>query len=769
MRPGWRLVLVLLACAFVRAQEPEDPVAFAVAGRVVDRDKEPLAGVRVEAWDRMAPERYLAQTVSGAKGRFVLAVRASAAARREHPYAPVILVVRGAGMAEARVEAPAGARDLEIRTEAAVVVRGVVRYLKRAVPAAVVRAWSDLPEWRQGPPGGIEETTTDEEGRFVLRRFANQDLIVDVNADGIRTRRRVSAGRAVEIEMPYFAQASGRLLDADTGAVIAGARLLREGRLVGTTDAQGRFSFPETRSVSEFRVSVAFWKEGYDAGPATVIVGETARETYDYRLTRVAPLRGRVVDERGNPVSAARVVLKGTGIVAWSDEIGAFNLPILPRGIGLLRAAKPGYVDAAVRMEIGYAPDTVTLQLLRGARVSGRVLRDGEPALGVSVAVYDGEQQIARAFTDPKGRFLLRGVPVRGRTIVAHEARRRSLHLALEGLAEGALVGPLAIEVKEHLPWSGVVRSDAGNPLPNARVRCGEHETKTDEQGRFRFESLPVQTYEVRAEAPRHLAAEELGFPGRPLELVLESRFGDRRIAVRVKGESSGEARVALRRRWPPRVRRSGVTRLPGRVNFEGLMPGDYDLTVNADSHLEDTRVVVVAGKDIEVPVTLARGGSVELAAAPGAAVAIQAVRGKAPPVVALKLADGKRELRGFGPGRYRFISRAPGELIVVKEVDLGPSTPPVRLDLRGGKESTLTVTVLDVADAPMEDAEITLATADGFAHNTRRKTGADGRVVLTRLLGGPLHVVAQRGNRVGRAPVEITPGAELSVTVVVR
>jgi hypothetical protein len=343
------------------------------------------------------------------------------------------------------------------------------------------------------------------------------------------------------------------------------------------------------------------------------------------------------------------------------------------------------------------------------------------------------------------------------------------MQLALEGLEEGALVGPLTLELKEHLPWSGTVRSDAGYPLKGAVVHCGERRVTTDEAGRFLFDNLPVRRYQLRVEAPKHRPVEVRGHPGRPLELVAESRFGERSIAVAVKGERSGEARVVLRRTWPPRVRRSARSDLPGRVVFEGLPPGPYDLAVTAEGHLDHTREVVVADVDLEVPVTLARGGSVRLEASRGAAVAIQAVRGKAPPVVALRLADGVRELRGFGPGRYRFISRAPGELIVVKEADLGPSTPPVRLDLRGGKESTLTVSVVNLLDEPMEGAEILLLTEGGFAHNTRRKTGADGRVVLTRLLGGRLHVVAQRGNRVGRAALDVTPGAKLSVTITIR
>ncbi|MHC4817791.1 MAG: carboxypeptidase-like regulatory domain-containing protein, partial [Planctomycetota bacterium] len=602
MRTAWLVLLASLAFA----QEPDDPVAFTLGGRVLDRHAKPLAGLRVEAWDRMAPERYLGQTVSGATGRFLLAVRASAVARREFAYAPIILVVRGPGMAEARLEARAGARDVEVRTEPALVIRGVVRdQAGGAVPAAVVRARSVAGQGPSTPLDVIEETTTDEEGRFELRRFAARQLLVEADADGNRAFDAAHSGQVNEIRLPKVARVRGRLVDANADAPVAGARLLRSGRPVGETDAEGRFSFPEPLNQEKTVVGVTFWKEGYDAGEVDVVVAEPR----DYRLTRVAPLRGRVVDQRGQPISAARVVIEKASIVAWSDATGAFELAILPLGIGRLRAAKSGYVDAAVRMELGLAPDTVTLQLSRGARVSGRVSRGG-PAFGARVAVHDERREIARAFTDKEGRFLLRGVPALGKSIVASEARRRSMHLALEDLAEDALVGPLALELKDHLPWGGIVRSDAGHPLKDAVVRCGERRVTTDEGGRFLFENLPVRSYRLHVEAPKHRPVESQGYPGRALALVAESRFGDRSIAVRVDGEGSGEVRVALQRRWPPRVRRFAVSDLPGRLVFEGLLPGDYDLTVTADGHLDDTRVVVVAGVDVEVPVTLARGGS---------------------------------------------------------------------------------------------------------------------------------------------------------------
>ncbi|MHC4668057.1 MAG: carboxypeptidase regulatory-like domain-containing protein [Planctomycetota bacterium] len=738
----------------VLAQEPDDAVVFAQAGRVVDAAGQAQAGVRVEAWDGMEPERYLTQTTTGAKGRFLLALRRSAVARREHAFAPVILAVRGAAIAEARILAPAGARDLEIRTRPALPLRGVVRDADgRPVPAAVVSA-SDGAR----PPLRVrEETTTDEQGRFALVRFARETLVVRVNADGLLALREIHRGAANDVRLPETRQLRARFLDAETGAPVEGVRIFHLGQPAAVTDAEGRFA---CRALFlQDTTMVTPWKEGYASNMLSL------RADQDHRLARVAPLRGRVVDEQERPVPGARLSIHhDLEHVAWSDADGRYEFRFLPRGLFRLGASKPGYVATSVRLEAGRTPDRVTLQLLHGGRVSGWVRRDGQPVLGVRVCVHDDRQELAVAFTDAQGRFLVQGVPGGARYVQAREEGRRSVATPV-AVGEGGLVGPLGLALKAHLALRGVVRGDTGRPLAGATVRCGTRQTRTDGEGRFAFESLPVRRYDVVVEAPRHAPVEVASFPGRPLALVAESRFGEAELTVAVP--EGVEAEFTLGRREEPRVLRTVTAR--GGAVFRGLLPGRYDLQVKAPGFLDVARVVDLPEAGRRLDLKLERGGTLRLMASPGAAVAIQRVTGRAPPVVALRLEEGARELRDFGPGRYRFIARAPGELIVVREIDLGPNTPPQELDLRGGRESTLVVAVRDAAGTAIEGAEITLVAEGGFAHRTRRSTKADGRAVLQRLIAGRIHVRAERGRRMGETAVDVTPGARLAVEIVLR
>ena len=358
-------------------------------------------------------------------------------------------------------------------------------------------------------------------------------------------------------------------------------------------------------------------------------------------------------------------------------------------------------------------------------------------------------------------------------SVVASLGPHRSEAVTLPPPGEGGHVGPVALALKSQLRLFGTVRNDAGAVPAGAQARCrvgGEVRTaEVDASGRFDFGAVPVGEYEIVLLAPRHAETHVVAVPGEVHPVVLASRFGERRITVEteVDGAMAEPPLVVVERREEPRVRREA--RAP-RCSFDGLPPGTYDLLVRADGFLDATQVVEVpADADPSVRVVLGRGGSVRLVASAGAAVAVQALEGRAPPVVALKLGEGTRELRDFGPGTYRFISRAPGELIVVKEIALGPNTPPAEIDLRGGAESTLAVEVRDAAGTPMDDAEIFLETESGFSWNTHARTDARGKAVLDRLIRGKVLVRVERGNRIGSAGVEITPGAELEVSVVIR
>src|SRR6185295_2234100 len=81
-----------------------------------------------------------------------------------------------------------------------------------------------------------------------------------------------------------------------------------------------------------------------------------------YRGT--ARLTGKIVNKQGLPLSGARVMLEGSGIVAISRANGEFSLDSLPAGTQSLDVRKLGYgaTEAAVELASA-APATVTVTM----------------------------------------------------------------------------------------------------------------------------------------------------------------------------------------------------------------------------------------------------------------------------------------------------------------------------------------------------------------------------------------------------------------------
>jgi len=747
-----RLLLVALLALAARAQEDEDPVGFTVAGTVVDAEGGPVAGLLVQAWDALAPDRFLTQAETGPKGRFLAVFRRSATRRRGHAFGPVLLVVRGQGIAQARRRVAAGTRGFAIAVRPSVAARGVVEDAEgRPVPAAIVRG---------GAGAVVEETTTGEDGRFVLTQFASERVPITASYDGIVAEpfelRPDKMRRLRFFRLPETVRAKGRVLAA--GEPVADARLVLGARDLAVTDRAGAFELTVARGGGRFEVHAP----GFFVQPCEVGAGDGN----EIVLEPAAAVKGHVVDAEDAPLSGCRVTLDPPGAGAWTDDRGNFRFEVVARGMMRLRVTRPGYLDASVRVNVGTVEDDLTLRLERGTRVGGRVLRDGEPMLGARVEARRADGSVAGAvYSDPQGRFLFDGVPPGSARLLA----------IVEGLrSEGsplAKARPHRLELRETLRLFGTLRSDTGAPLEGAAVSCtvGEEErsVRADAGGRFDFRQVPVAEYELSVEAPDHAPVSFRAWPGEPVARTVESRYGARTLHVTVVVPLATPMRLVLERREDPRVRR--VSGAPEAV-FAGLPPGPYRLTVEAEGFLDERTELEIGDADPE-PLVLSprRGGSLRLVATPGAAVAVQGVRGKPPPVVALRLAEGTKELRGFGPGLYRFIARAKGELIVVKQVELGPNTPPRELDLRGGEEATLTVTVKDRTGTPLDAAEVTLVSEAGFEWKTGKQTGAGGTLALDRLFQGRMEVHVRRGNRAGQAALDVEPGAAMTLTVVVR
>lgn len=733
--------LVLLVAALATGQGQELP-AFRVAGSVVDADGKAVRGALVSLWDALAPARFLAKGKTDAKGGFSIEVAEETARRREHPFGSVIVAVQAEGMAQRRADAQAGADAVRISTVPARPISGVVETADGVpLPAAVVIA-------RDG--GVVQKTTSDENGRYVLDQFgAGQAPRIEVVGEGYLLRVRDPA----RVRMPRVRLVAGRIVDADSDAPIAGAKIQDGARVAAVTDAEGRYVLPVPDAVKDveparYRVHAqgyeSAWIEHAPAGSADSLT----------RVAGVEPLRGRVVDGKGASVSGARVSI-GRDFVAWTDALGGFSFDTLPRGMVDLEAAKPGFLPARVRLEAGVVADRITLQLAAGERYDGRVMRAGKPAMGVRVAALDGDREAAVAFTDAKGRYELRGVPPAARRILASEPGRRS---AFANAKAG-----LTLDLEEQMRLAGRLRSDTGDPLAEVPLACAGREATTNREGRFDFGNLPVRAYVVEAAPANHEPVRAELWPGDARDLVATSRFGDLSLRFEVVAGGNARATVRLARRDPPRVRRSANG---SEVSFGGLAAGRYEYVVQAEGHLDRTGAVDLRS-DRVLRVELERGGTLRLDATPGAKVIVQTLSGRPAPIVVMVLAKGKKSVHGFGPGEYRFIARAPGELIVVRNVRLGPKAPPLDLDLRGGKESVLTVTVRDRTGDPVVGAKLTLESAAGFVSPQRWTTDESGKARLDRLFAGSVTLTALKGERRAGKRIDVAPGKELDLELV--
>jgi protocatechuate 3,4-dioxygenase beta subunit len=159
------------------------------------------------------------------------------------------------------------------------------------------------------------------------------------------------------------AQVAGRVIDADSNAPIAGARVslfpvIRPATpmtlaipAVATTDENGRFVL-EAVAAGRFRVTVQ--KQGFAFEPANAQVVDVRAgqaTTVDLFLRRGGALTGRILDERGEPLSDIRVsamrrlasrgdraaVMGGPGSV--TNDLGEFRIAGLAAGEYVVMAA----------------------------------------------------------------------------------------------------------------------------------------------------------------------------------------------------------------------------------------------------------------------------------------------------------------------------------------------------------------------------------------------------------------------------------------------
>lgn len=484
------------------------------------------------------------------------------------------------------------------------------------------------------------------------------------------------------------------------------------------------------------------------------------------------------------------VVLLG-GLALWRHAAG-------PGGAGPALSSGPRVPPTFAR-----EPDVDTVAV--AGIVSGSVrLPSGAPAPGSMVVLVrrplagapaSMSAPTAAVPTDEDGRFRIPGVPPGEYGITATLRGRAPARKAPIGVEAG---GEQQVDLRlgEHgALLDGRVLDVGGGPVPRATILALDasptppeagiprlFQTVADEAGRYEL-SLRPGRYVLTAGADGYALAREPVYvtehTTRDLRLMPASRIVGR-VVEKASGQPVAGAAVWL----VTDGSRTGVSRdvetdARGVFVFGAAEPGVYRVSARKGRLVGvGTQVVLGFAQSAEdVQVQLEPGvtvsGQVRGPSGPVAAALVSAQKDEPPierPVAITTTVDGRYELAGLLPGRYRFRVTADRFAPMDRVVTLRATDEP-GVDFVLSGEARLHGRVIDGNGRPAVGAQIALRVrprGEGLSAIAGAVSDADGRFEIGQLIGGTLFVEAEHREHgvVAIGPEDLLVGQTKTVTL---
>lgn len=466
----------------------------------------------------------------------------------------------------------------------------------------------------------------------------------------------------------------GRLVQ--NGQPIPGARIevwsgFRQRTKVAETTCgtDGAFSV----ALEEERVLLLPFGDGLPLGFESDRIAVRANTEVDVgtiHIPRCGAIRGRLVDEAGQPVGGIRVLHsyrqgRSTGEfdrsnpdiaeqnTTVSGEDGRFRFDDLAPGAHFVLAESPVHDDREARHELGEGDehDLGNLVLREGRELFGRVFdREGNSVAGALVCPNDGfgfEPHVRKGVrTGPDGTFHLRGVPRHSHAIAvlaedfepwttrqfpespAAIALRPAL--VLRGQVTGAGAHPATVTVE-------VVMDGRTRPASwTFRSLMRPHPTEAD--GRFEIHGLSAGNYKVTAEAEGLGRSEakvvefdegtgEIALAiqaSTPIEVVVRDDLGAPVPGAEIRWGSGSPGQLArhaasisdpeqgrnARRMVRAALRKNAKTNTNGVAQLAAGLDTPIGIAVSTDQHVEHI-AVFDEGAPARIEVALERAGGI--------------------------------------------------------------------------------------------------------------------------------------------------------------
>jgi hypothetical protein len=388
----------------------------------------------------------------------------------------------------------------------------------------------------------VPSTTSANDGTFVLEDLAPGRATLNVWAEDYLARNvDVTVGDntpALQIGLVAGGSVTGRLVASDGAMPLSGwawLHNLQDGSGGGvSTGPGGTFEF---HGLAPGRYQL---EARADSGMATREIVLAESERLDGVVLALAPaysIRGTVTGLRTDELGDVRIALSRDGAVTnrpddvGVDARGTFSISgIMPGRVHLAAYTKQRRVWKTIQMPAD-SDLTVTLDFPRGARLSGRITRGGEPLANIRVRPEPEPGappavMITGTLTSWDGTYVIEDVP-RGKYVFrVGRLRTGTLHVAddtvfdfdvppgqLSGRVQSAQ-GQQPIAGAELYIWPAAPVAGQ-RPLPS----------HSDPAGKFTLDGLEPGEYMLSVHAPGHeMLRKRISFDTQSKELTLELR-----------------------------------------------------------------------------------------------------------------------------------------------------------------------------------------------------------------------------------------------------
>jgi RNA polymerase sigma factor (sigma-70 family) len=588
----------------IPATVSENRDEISLTGRLVrEEDGSPVAGVMIRpGFSRESGVDFeRPEALTDRNGRFAFLVPRPCALKSIHIHSGLHTIETVVFL---NIRLTPGEHEITLKVPGGGSVQGVVQdHNGFPVPGAVVKGWCCWSYQTQGWAYGKElapphrGVVADGQGRFLMKHLGRSFLIT-AEAPGMVCRWRLYG------EMKTGQEARDLTLTLGPEQVLRGRVITPQGKPV-----QGVKVLAKT-PMRKSDVTATDYLEIHRAFPLSV---ETVtNERGEFALAPLAPL---LEGSRSRPYN---IKVKHAPYLPWSTSPENFDKPL-------------------------------EIMLEAGATVTGRICDfQGRPVHGAEVRVHDYSNRPSLA-TDKKGGFTIQGLVPAEKAWISVTAPGMALRMEEHGPLENGKIRYVDFRLEPELVLAGTLLDGRGRPVPEGHVTIkgdrisyhygmsngtwestlGMDKTRTDEQGRFRFEGLYDGRFTIFAagrEDPEAVVELKARSGSENLEItldlqalrkvVLRGRVTDARTGLPIE-----RFEITPMREVP---RNDGMTSFEGTPHpfdspeglFEiaGLSEGDIHVTVSAEGYLVDS----LPGKDFasgehQVDFSLTSGRSLQV------------------------------------------------------------------------------------------------------------------------------------------------------------